>query len=483
MTSSGAKRSPENLQPAIPDPVTVEEPLEDDVSQPAERERTVARLRLIWEHRGVLARVTGIGLLLAILAAFVIPPRYASTVRLMPPDQQSSMGAALFSALAGKATGADVGGGLGALAGNLLGARNSADLFIGVLHSRTVQDHLIQKFNLRAEYWDRRWEDARKDLERRTDISQDRKSGIITIRVDDRNRQQATAMAQEYVAELNEVVNKLSTSSAKRERVFLEERLAQVKQDLEASEKDFSEFASKNTAIDIKEQAKAMVGAAATLQGHLIAAESELEGLRQIYTGNNVRVKATVARVAELRHQLEKLGGTADAAPTDSANGSESLYPTIRKLPLLGVPYADLYRRTKVDEAVFEVLTQEYELAKVEEAKDIPSVKVLDPADVPERRSFPPRLMIILLGTLLSCVLCNLWVMGSVKWTETDPNDPGKILAREVFDTVRTSLPGASRNGVGAANRSNGFWLRFGKREEASRADSGEVHSNKGGGE
>ena len=142
-----------------------------------------------------------------------------------------------------------------------------------------------------------------------TDISSDRKSGIITVKVNDKNPDRAAAMGREYVEALNRIVITLNTSSAHKERVFLEERLGQVQQDLEQAEKDFSQFASKNTAIDVKEQGRAMIGAAAELEGQLIAAQTELEGLRQIYTANNVRVRSVQARIDEYRRQLQKLGG------------------------------------------------------------------------------------------------------------------------------------------------------------------------------
>ena len=114
-----------------------------------------------------------------------------------------------------------------------------------------------------------------------------------------------------------------------------------------------------------------MVEAAATLQGQLIAAQSELEGLRQIYTDNNVRVRSVRARIGELKHELERLGGKGESATSISDQPGDSMYPSIRKLPLLGVSYADLYRRTKIQEAVLETLTKEYELAKVQEVKEI----------------------------------------------------------------------------------------------------------------
>ena len=171
-------------------------------------------------------------------------------------------------------------------------------------------------------YGQRRMEDARKEVAKNTDISVNRKSQIITIIVTDRSAQRAAAMAQAYVEELNGLVAELSTSSARRERIFLEGRLQAVSQDLEAAEKEFSEFASKNTAIDIKEQGKAMVEAAAILQGQLIAAQAELEGLKQIYTDNNVRVRSVRARIDELQHQHPVSPASPGAIPSTLLSGN-----------------------------------------------------------------------------------------------------------------------------------------------------------------
>jgi uncharacterized protein involved in exopolysaccharide biosynthesis len=413
-----------------------------DLDERAARERTVAHLRLLWESRRFLGRTTGAGLLLSVVIALLIPNRYQSVARLMPPDNQSSSGLAMAAAALTGGT-----AGLGGIASELLGLKSTSDLFVGVLTSRTVADKLIQKFDLRKVYGVRRMEDARKALAAHTDTSIDRKSQIITITVTDKNPQRAEAMAQAYVEELNRLVAAVSTSAARRERIFLEGRLQAVNQDLEAAEKEFSQFASKNTAIDIKEQGKAMVDAAATLQGRLIAARSEVEGLRQIYTDQNVRVRAAQARMAELKSQLEKLGGKGESTSLEDSAQNDPLYPSIRKLPLLGVAYADLYRKTKVQEAVFETLTQEYELAKVQEAKEIPTVKVLDPPNLPEKKSFPPRTLLTLLGTTLALACGVTWVFGSELWEGTDPADPRKLLAQEVFNTVKAAIPWASRNG------------------------------------
>jgi len=414
---------------------------------------SVAHLRLLWEHRRLLARVVLYGLLAGTLIAFLIPTRYESTARLMPPDSNQSSGLAMAAAaLSGGA------GGLGSIAGEMLGLKSTSDIFVGILTSRTVQDKLIQQFDLKKLYGDRRMEDARKDLVDHTSISVDRKSQIITITVVDHDPKRAAAIGQAYVAELNRLVAELSTSSARRERIFLEERLQAVSKDLESAEKEFSQFASKNSAIDIKEQGKAMVEAAATLQGHLIAAESELEGLRQTYTDNNVRVRSVRARIDELKHQLEKIGGKGEDASAPAGQQQASLYPSIRRLPLLGVTYADLYRRTRVQEAVFEALTKEYEMAKVQEVKEIPVVKVLDSPSIPDKKSFPPRLLIMFLGSALAVALATTWVFGKTAWDQTDSVDPRKAFAQEVFSAVKASIPKFGQNGSGDHTGVGKFW-------------------------
>lgn len=436
-------------EPAKPESVVVDHPTAEEIyAQELEakltRQQIMEKFRLLWLNRSLLFRVSLAGLVLATVVAFLIPKRYVSTTRLMPPDSQSTSSLALVSALSGQS------GLLGGLAGNLLGIQSTGDLFIGVLRSRSVEDQVINRFDLQRVYGARLEDAARQDLEENTAITEDRKSGIITASVTDRDPKRAAAIAGAYVDELNTMMTRLSTSSARRERVFLEGRLSAVKQDLETAEKDFSQFASKNGTIDITEQGKAMVEAGATLEGQLIAAQSELEGLKQIYTDNNVRVRATEARIAELHRQLEKLSGTAGASSGDTATSTNALYPSLRQLPILGVPFADLYRKLKVEEAVYETLTKEYELAKVEEAKETPTVKVLDPPEVPQRKSYPPRLLLMILGTFLAMGVAMFWVLGKARWQAIAADDPGKQLAQEIFSSIKARIPWMSSNGTHA---------------------------------
>jgi len=432
----------------------VDDPVEDESFSPEARAKAIAHFRFLWEKRGFLGKAFGIGLLVGLAIAFAIPARYDAMVQLMPPDGQSSTGAMMLAAITAKAGASNLGG----LAGDLLGVKSSGALFVGVLGSRTVQDRIIQRFDLKKVYGYKLDVDARKKLASRTNLAEDRKSGIIAISVTDHDPQRAAEIAGAYVEELNQLTAELSTSGAHRERVFLEERLNAVKKDLNDASVKFSQFASKNAAIDIKEQGRAMMEAAARLQGEKIAAESELKGLEQIYMPGNVRVRAAQARISELQNQLEKLGGQAGGAPQTSGS-SAALYPSIRELPVLGVTWADLYRQTKIQETVYEVLTEQYELAKVEEAKETPSVKVLDAPRVPERKSFPPRGPITLFVGFVFLAAAGIALFLRAQWDGTDATDAGKLFAQEVFQSLNQHMPWAT-SGSGIQAITHKTWER-----------------------
>ncbi len=427
------------------------EPVNQSPKDASAPERQAQLLLVFWDSRFLILRSAGVGLLIATLVAFLIPKSYTAITRLMPPNTGASSGSgmALLAAMASK-----VGDSVAPLAGDLLGAKTSGALFIGVLRSETAQNVLIQKFDLRKEYSVRLQMEARRRLDENTSISEDKKSGIITISVTDHSPQRAATLANSYVDELNSLISGLSTSSARRERIFLENRLKVVKSDLDEASNQLAQYSSKNNTMDIQQQGKAVLDAAGTLTGEMIAAQSELEGLRQIYTDSNPRVRALNARVTELRSQLAKIAGTSTANGVLSSNGESDSsgnkadglpFPTIRNLPLLGVKYADYYRSAKIQETVYELLTEQYEMAKVQEAKEIPSVKVLDPAEIPEGKSFPPRLAIIFFGALLAFVISLVWVFAISRWHEIDLQDPRRIALQHIADTLHAHMPGISK--------------------------------------
>ena len=340
-------------------------------------------------------------------------------------------------------------GGLGSLASGLLGTHTSTALFINLLHSGTVSGHIIDRFQLQHLYGNRYRVDTAKRLARRTTITEDKKSGVITVEVEDHDPVRARDMAQAYLDELNKLVTQTSTSSAHQERVFIERRLHAVSADLERAQLALSEFSSKNSTIDIKEQTHAMVDAGARVQGELLVAQSGLESLRQIYGDGNVRVHETEARIASLQRELEKMTGSSAPLVPGAIGGAGTksdvedkgeLYPPLRQLPRLAVPYADLYRQVRVQETVYELLTQQYEMARIEEAKDVPVVSVIDPPGIAEKKSFPPRLLLIFILTAISFVITSAALIMADRWHKVDPRDSRKVLVEDVLSTLHRNI-------------------------------------------
>jgi uncharacterized protein involved in exopolysaccharide biosynthesis len=408
---------------------------EDVAGVPSREASWVVNATLLWENRRWLVRMTVAVFVISLCIAFAIPKRYEASASIMPPDQGGG-GAALLAALGGRG-GADLGG-LASLAGSFLGSHNTSSLFVDLLHSGTVSGHLIDRFDLMRVYDKRYRIDAAKYLAHHTTIVDDKKSGVITITVEDKSPERARDLAQAYLYELNQIVQKTDISSARQERLFLERRLASVQSDLERAQLDLSDFSSTHSTVDIKEQTRATVDAAAKLQGELIAEQSQLGSLEQIYGDGNVRVRAAQVRVGLLQHELTKMSGTDAQLASQSANspahiegGESQLYPPLRQLPRLAVPYADLYRRVKVQEAVYELLTQEYELARIQEAKDIPVISVIDSPGVPEKKSFPPLAL-----TGVTTLAAAFLILVRSAWDGTDERDPRKVLARQMLQSL-----------------------------------------------
>jgi uncharacterized protein involved in exopolysaccharide biosynthesis len=199
--------------------------------------------------------------------------------------------------------------------------------------------------------------------------------------------------------------------------------------------------------VDIREQTRAMVDAGAKLEGELIATRGELDSLKQVYGEENVRVKAARTRASDLQREIAKLGGTSaplhadgnasKGEPSAPAVASDILYPPLRQLPRLAVVYADLYRKVRVREAVYDLLTQQYEVARIQEAKDVPVVSVIDAPGVPEKKAFPPRLLLASGLTAFVVILAGAGLLFIERWKRVSVTDPRRMLFSEISETVR----------------------------------------------
>jgi uncharacterized protein involved in exopolysaccharide biosynthesis len=405
--------APEELDEAI----EVEE-IDADDTEPLSLK--IARmLRWEWSQRRTVIKIVLAGIVISFIYAITKPNAYTSRTTLMPPGNSSPFSNLLSMPGASVSTEA-------------LGLESPGELYVAILQSRNVQDGLLTRFNLMQYYRAHFSGDARLALIGATSIDEDVKSGVITVSVIDKSPAMAADLANGYVAELNRVLTEGSTSSARRERIFLEGRLQGVKKDLDEASKALSQFSTKSKTIDIENQAKSMVDSGFKLQGDLIEARGELAALRQIYSEDNARVKSAEARIAELQRQVTQMGGfsATNGSPTEQ---SKALYPSAAELPTLGLTYTDLERRVKVDGAVWESLTQQYEVARVAEAKEIPTVRVLDVGAVPEKKTAPFRALIMLVGTMLSLVIGCLAVVGLKAWREMDSQNEMKQLVQDVI--------------------------------------------------
>jgi uncharacterized protein involved in exopolysaccharide biosynthesis len=416
--------------------------------QPDDR-RHISKLWLLWRERRLLWGVIWKTALLAIVVSLLLPKRYEAATRVVPGETSNSGMMGMLGKLAGGGTG---GLGLGLDPGSLLGMKTPGAFYVEVLKSRTVQDRIIDRFNLRQRYWKfgglHSYYDTRKKLANFTDITEDKKSGVITVEVEDYDPRTSAQIANAYVEELNRLSADLNTSDAHREREFLESRLKQAKEDLDEASMALSRFSSKNTFMDPGTQGRAMVDAAAKVQGEIIATEAELRDREQIYAPDNMRVRSLKARLSELRDQLTKITGNGSAGSdgsgsTDggsSATDASMPFPSMKKLPALGYRYSDLYRQAKIQEAVYEFLTQQYEMARIQEAKELPTVRVMDVAIPPEHKKAPIRSLIVILSTFGGLMLACVWVLGRNAWEQIPIDDPRRTLAADIRDKFQRKV-------------------------------------------
>jgi len=364
------------------------------------------------------------GIALALVASLFLPVMYRATARILPPQEQGSGLQSFFSP----------GSGLGAAAGILLGARSSADVYVGILKSRNVADTLIGVFNLKELYGLNTMEDVYMKLADRTDVDISGKAQIINISVEDRDPRRAANMANLYVEALDRVNRQVNVTEGQRKREFLEDRLASVTGDLAKAEATLKEFQQKYKLVAVEEQARSVIEGAAKLKAELIAAETELEVLRQFRTERQSDAVMLKAKIAELGRQLARLEtGSKDrgpAAPGVSAGGPFSI--SFQEIPELSMKLGRLLREAKVQEKVFELLTAQYEMAKLEEARDMNTIQVLDRALPPDKKSSPKRMVIASLsaGSVFLIAVFLAYFLEYMEFIRTTDPDRYRVFMR-----------------------------------------------------
>lgn len=394
--------------------------------------QAVPMLSLCWRHRVFLWRVLWMSFVLSTVVAFLLPKHFKSTARLVVPDNQTG------SNLSGLLNRASAGGpDLGLDPSSLLGLKTPAAFYAAVLQSRTVQDRLVDKFDLRAHYRKKYYEDARKKLARNTEVTEEKKSGVITLSVTDWDARFAAMLARSYIEEMNRAAVDLNVSGAHLEREFVEGRLNQARLEMDRASMELSQFSSKHSVMDPQQQGRTMLDAAADLQGQLIGSEAELKGLEQIYSQDNVRVRKLKAQVAEMQSELKKMVGNYTAPGATAGEQASGTYPSIRTLPALGYRYQTLYQETKIRESVLDFLTRQYEAARVAEARELPVFRIMDQPDIPEKKDSPTRSLIVAVSVVMAFMVGCWWLWIREQWERLPAGDSRRLLLDQVKADLR----------------------------------------------
>jgi tyrosine-protein kinase Etk/Wzc len=378
------------------------EPTEEELRvSVAETEVSVLdMLALLVVNRGFIARFVLISAVLATILAFVLPIRYEAKIVLLPPSQNSS----IASALLGQIGGAGSLGALGSLASlGGLGMKNTTDMYVSFLTSRTVEDAMIQRFGLREEYREKKMTDTRKVFERRTSVVAGTKDGLIRISFEDRDPKRAAELANGYVDEFRKLSATLAITEAARRRVFFEGQLQQAKDDLAAAEEAMRKTQQSTGVLQIDSQARALIESTAMLRAQVVAKEVQIQSMRSYAAEDNPMLVVVKQQLAALQSQLEQL------ASSQHDEGSDIVLSKGR-VTEAGLEYIRRYRDLKYHETVFELLAKELEIAKLDEAREGEIVQVVDAAVPPDKRSSPHRTLIIIGVTFLSFFTAVGWI-------------------------------------------------------------------------
>ena len=328
--------------------------------------------------------------------AFLLPNKYTAETVLLPPGQNSSMGATTISQLGASS--------LASLAGGSLSLKNPGELYVSLLRTRTVEDAVIQHFGLMARYKVKREVDARKSLEKHAAVSLGVKDGLIRIAVTDYDPQMAATIANGYVAEFRNQSANLAITEAAQRRQFFQQQFEDAKNNLANAEIALKNTEQSTGALQVDSQAKALIELAATLRAQITAKQVQLQGLRAYGTENNPAVVTATHELEALQEQLSKLGGS----QVDAGGG---LIIPQGKVPQAGMEYMRKYRDVKYYETIFELLARQLEVAKLDEAREGALIQVADVAVPPDKKSAPFRSMIVVLAFLAGAIISSLFVL------------------------------------------------------------------------
>lgn len=349
--------------------------------------------------------------IIAIVVSLFLAPVFTAKTTMLPPQNGGGGGAAAALAQLG---------GLAGLAGISSGG-TTADTIVSMLKSRSAKDEIIDRFQLTERYEAEMRQDVYLELDKRVRVSSDKKSGLITIEVDDEDPAFAANMANAYYEVLRGLMTRVAVTEAQQRRVFFEEQFAKAKEDLGNAEVALKETQERTGLVELKSQAEATIGAVARLRAEIAQREVQLSAMRTFATAENSDYRRVLAELGGLRNELKKLD--------KGGSGGDLGLVSAGNLPEQGLEYVRAFREVKYQEAIFEIMAKQFELAKIDEAKDGGDVQQLDTAIPPERKSKPKRAIIVIasvLGAGFFAVLIAL-LRGAIRNSANNPETKGKL--------------------------------------------------------
>ena len=345
--------------------------------------------------KGLILSTAAVFAILSLVVSLLLPKRYTATLTLLPPQQNSSLSNQMSAQL----------GAMGGIAASLAGGggsllKNPNDMYVAMFKSRIVEDAMIRRFGLMQEYRTKYLSDARKKFEHYAIVDGSGKDGLIHISVQSPNPQRASDLANGYLDQFRDLSQHLAITEAQQRRQFFENQLNQANRNLADSEEALKQTEQKTGLIQIDSQARALIESAAALRAQIAMKEVQIQAVETYATSENAQLIEAEKELATLHSQLAKLGGSDDS--------SDGIIVPKGQMTAAGMEYVRRLRDVKYYETIFDILARQFELAKLDEAKEGAVIQVVDPAIPPDKKSFPPRMLIILASTLVG-LLCGIF--------------------------------------------------------------------------
>jgi len=398
---------PHQEKPEFLTPVS-EEPFPHPIFEETPKSHMLEPFIVLAKHKNLILWTVLAAAVVSAVISLLLPKAYTANAKILPPKESSSIASAMLGQL---------GPLLGAAAGKDLGLHDPNDVYVAMLHSRTVSDRMIDRFSLLNVYGKKLHVDARHKLDSEVEIISGR-DNVISISVEDRDPQRATDMANAYVEELGRLTRTLAVTESGKRRLFFEQEMKTANDELAQAEDALKTTEESTGIIQLDSQARAMLQAYADLRASVSAKEVEIQAMKSFATKDNPDLIRAEQVLEALRAQLARFEkGRA------GAQGSSPSDVSLARVPGVGLEYVRKLRAVKYRETLYELLTKQYEIARIDEAKESAVIQALDKAVVPEKRSWPPRVALVLVSTLLALMVI-IPVVFLIEWGKKSSQDP-----------------------------------------------------------